>query len=392
MVRARLFTRDFALDTMLSMFCSLNYFTLLINIVGYATITFGATSSEAGLAAGLYVIGGLVSRFLFGKYIELVGRKRVLILGLIASLVMSASYFFISSLAMLYVVRFIHGLAYGITSTCSADIIAKLIPAGRRTEGLGYFYLGVTLSMAVGPFLGMQLGATGDYNLVFAVGLIMYTLATVCALLIHVPEETLSDEQKKEARSFTFDNLVQVSAIPLAVTCMIFYFAYSGVLSFISAYSGEIGMSETANYFYLVAAFGTLISRFTTGRLCDTKGPNIVMIPGFASFAIAMYAFSQTSDPVVFLVSAFFMGYGISIIYAVCQSIVIAQNPPHRYGVTSSTFSAISDMGSGLGPSILGMLIASMGFRDMYLVCVVVSLVSLVMYWTIHGRHAKTRP
>lgn len=110
MQRSAIFTRDFFLDAAISLFCSLNYFALLINIVGYSTDTFGATPGEAGLAAGIYVIGGLFARIFIGKYVELVGRKRMLILGVSFALIMSVSYFWVSSLIILYIVRFLHGV------------------------------------------------------------------------------------------------------------------------------------------------------------------------------------------------------------------------------------------------------------------------------------------
>ena len=89
MQRSAIFTRDFFLDAAISLFCSLNYFALLINIVGYSTDTFGATPGEAGLAAGIYVIGGLFARIFIGKYVELVGMKRMLILGVSFALIMT---------------------------------------------------------------------------------------------------------------------------------------------------------------------------------------------------------------------------------------------------------------------------------------------------------------
>src|SRR5574344_2124904 len=114
MQRSSIFTRDVFLDAAISLFCCLNYFALLINIVGFSTDTFGASPGEAGLAAGIYVIGGLFARIFIGKYVELVGRKRMLIIGVVFALIMSLSYFWVSSLTVLYVVRFLHGMAYGI--------------------------------------------------------------------------------------------------------------------------------------------------------------------------------------------------------------------------------------------------------------------------------------
>lgn len=391
MDEGKVFTRDFVFDTFLTFFCSLNYFALLINIVGFSSSEFGASSAEAGMAAGIYVIGGLLARVLIGKYIELVGRKRMLIIGVAFALAMSVVYFAVTSLTMLYIVRLLHGMSYGVVSSCTSDIVSKLLPEGRRGEGLGYYYLSITAASAIGPLLGMTLGTIGNYDLVFSVGVITYSLALVCALLLHVPEETLTEEQVRQAKSFRPENLFQFSAVPLALTVMVFYFGYSGVLSFISSYAQEIDMVEAATYFYLAVSAGTLVSRFTTGRIYDRRGPNIVMIPGYLAFIVGMVVFSQTSSAALFLCSGFVIGYGISIIFSVCQAIVVSKSPPHRYGVTSSTFSALNDLGTGLGPSVLGLLIPLAGYREMYLICAGIGAISLIMYWMIHGRRA-TRP
>lgn len=384
----RIFTRDFTLDMMISLCCSLNYFTLLINITGFAAFRFGSDTAIGGTAAGIYVIGGLLSRIVAGKYIEMVGRKKMLLIGLSFALVMSTTYFFVSSIAMLMAIRFLHGMSYGISSTCTSDIVAKLLPQSRRGEGLGYFFLSITIACAIGPLLGMTLGSSQNYDAVFLVGLVMYSLALVMALILRVPEETLTEEQIREAKSFTLNSMFQRSALPLALTVMVFYFSYSGVLAFIASYSEEIGLVETATYFYLSVAAGTLLSRIYAGRIYDEKGPNKVIIPAYVGFIVGMTIFATTSDSLLFLFSGFIIGIGVSIVFSICQSIVVSRTPPRRYGVTTSTFSALNDLGTGLGPSILGILIAAVGFRDMYLVCAFIAFASFLMYWGIHGmRH-----
>ena len=388
----RIFTRDFTLDMMISLCCSLNYFTLLINITGFAAFRFGSDTAIGGTAAGIYVIGGLLSRIVAGKYIEMVGRKKVLLIGLSFALVMSTTYFFVSSIAMLMAIRFLHGMSYGISSTCTSDIVAKLLPQSRRGEGLGYFFLSITIACAIGPLLGMTLGSSQNYDAVFLVGLVMYSLALVMALILRVPEETLTEEQIREAKSFTLNSMFQRSALPLALTVMVFYFSYSGVLAFIASYSEEIGLVETATFFYLSVAAGTLLSRIYAGRIYDERGPNKVIIPAYVGFIIGMTIFATTSDSLLFLFSGFIIGIGVSIVFSICQSIVVSRTPPRRYGVTTSTFSALNDLGTGLGPSILGILIAAVGFRDMYLVCAFIAFASFLMYWGIHGRRLGHLP
>ncbi len=392
MGQQRLFTKDFVLNTLVSFCCYLNFYTLLINMNGFASDEFGADPAMGGVVAGIYVIGGLLTRVLLGKYVEMFGRKRMLVCSLVLAVVMSVCYLMATSMVMLCIVRLVHGMSYGLSSTCTSDIAAKLVPPSRRGEGLGYFFLSITVSCAIGPLLGMTLGSSNHYQDVFMVAMAMQILALLMALPLHVPEERLSESQKKEARSFRLNSLLQVSALPLSFTALIFFFAYSGVLAFLSEYTADIGLSDVAPYFYLVVAAGTLVSRLYAGRVYDMKGSNVVMIPGFILFVLGMAIFATVHNVVVFMMSGFLIGVGISIIFAITQSILVAHSPPRRYGVTTSTFSAFDDLGTGIGPSILGMLIMSIGYQDMFLLCSALGLVSMAMYWVIHGRKEGDSP
>ena len=73
----------------------------------------------------------------------------------------------------------------------------------------------------------------------------------------------MTEEQKREAKSFSIHNMLQFSAIPIAVVITIAHFAYSGVLSFISEYSSTLEAITTASVFYIAVACGTLVSRLT---------------------------------------------------------------------------------------------------------------------------------
>ncbi|MBR4225281.1 MAG: hypothetical protein IKR86_00510, partial [Candidatus Methanomethylophilaceae archaeon] len=57
----RVVTRDLALTSCINACTSLNYYALLIIIVQYSS-AFGASSMESGIAAGLYVLGGIASK------------------------------------------------------------------------------------------------------------------------------------------------------------------------------------------------------------------------------------------------------------------------------------------------------------------------------------------
>jgi MFS family permease len=57
-------------------------------------------------------------------------------------------------------------------------------------------------------------------------------------------------------------------------------------------------------------------------------------------------------------------------------------------GQATSTFYIFGDTGLGLGPLFCGLLIPLTGYRGMYGVMAGLAVASLVVYHTMHGRHA----
>lgn len=51
--------------------------------------------------------------------------------------------------------RILHGFGFGLSTTFAAAIVADVIPASRRGEGIGYFGLGSTVMMALAPAVGL---------------------------------------------------------------------------------------------------------------------------------------------------------------------------------------------------------------------------------------------
>ena len=146
------------------------------------------------------------------------------------------------------------------------------------------------------------------------------------------------------------------------------------------------------------AAISLAIGSFISGGSCTpdfarfSRTTTIAVTTTVIAFFIGMVAFSQATMAVVLLSAGFIIGYGVSIVYTINQAIVVSRSPAHRYGVTTSTFAAIVDLGSGLGPSVMGLILAFAGYREMYLICAFISLISLVMYWFIHGRRFGNQP
>ena len=147
----KLWTKEFILDTLVNFLIYIIYYMLMVIIASEAIQSLNASMSEAGLASGIFILGTLLARMAAGRSIELYGRKVMLYGGIIFYLVTTLLYFFVDSLAVLYVVRCLNGIGYGITSTATSTIVSSIIPTTRRGEGINYYALSMSLAAAIGP-------------------------------------------------------------------------------------------------------------------------------------------------------------------------------------------------------------------------------------------------
>jgi len=143
--------------------------------------------------------------------------------------------------------------------------------------------------------------------------------------------------------------------------------------------------------FFLFYSVVLLISRPITGKLLDKKGDNFVTYPAIISFAIGLVMLSQAYNSFILLLSSVFIAIGYGTMQSCFQAIAVKESPEHRVGLATSTFFICMDTGVGLGPFLLGSIIPMLGFRGMYLTLALVILLSIVLYYSLHGRKAAIK-
>jgi MFS family permease len=392
MNRPKLWTKDFLAVSFSNLFTALNFYLLLVIISVYATDTFHSSPSAAGLAASIFVIGGIATRLSLGRWIERIGRKKMLLIGLATTLVVTGLYFIVQSYLVLLIIRFLHGAAFGIATTAAGAIVANVVPGERRGEGMAYFIsLGPTLAAAIGPFLGIFFTQHGSYSTMFLVCLIFATLSLVITSFLSVPEVTLTREQLRETQALKFSTFLETKALPISIVGAVIYFGYSSIISFFAIYTKEIDLAEIARYFFIVYSIAILISRPFAGMWFDRKGANSVMYPAILLFVIGLYILSQTRNGFTLLLSGGLIGLGLGTIQSSCQAIAVIVTPLHRTGLATSTFLMFIDIAVGIGPVIFGLFIPLAGYRGMYEGAAIWVLISLLLYYLLHAKKAVRR-
>ena len=385
-----LWTPNFILISLVNFQLVLVFYLLVIVIVGYSVAELGATTAQAGLVSGLFIVGTLFGRLIIGKLLNRLGLKITLVAGLTGFLLFSGLYLIPAKLEILLGIRLMHGFMMGVASTVLGTVIAQTIPATRRGEGIGYFSMSSTLGTAIGPFLGIWLMSNFNYQVIFVFTSVVALSCLICSLFIQPPQIKITNPVNhiENQSSSRLAQYIEPKALPISMIVLIVATCYSGVLSFIHFYAKEINLVETASFFFLMYAIAILLSRPFTGPLMDRKGENIIIYPAIVIMALGILLLSQVHNATMLLASAALLGFGFGNLQSVCQTIAVKSTSLQRMGLATSTFFIALDAGLGFGPYFLGMLLDQIGYRQLYLYSAVLTISCLIWYYLLHGRKA----
>lgn len=383
----RLWTKDFINTSIVNFALMMSQYLLLVTMAMYAAGEYNASVGMAGLVSSAFIIGSLIGRLFGGKHITAMGGKKMLMIGSVLIVILTASYLIPMGIYPLIVLRILHGAAMGYAMTATGTIIAQIIPPSRNGEGIGYFSMSVVLATAVGPLIGVSLIAAYGFTSIFLFSFAMAIISLVIGLTVKSPPGQPS--KSTDSGKFKIMDFFEKRAMPISAVMFVMAFAYSGILSYVTAYAESISLIQAGSLYFTVYGITVLLSRPITGPLLDRKGANIVMYPAIIMFAIGLAVISQASLTMAFLIAAALIGFGYGNIQSVTQALAIKVTPPERLGLANTTYFIALDLGLGFGPFLLGYIVPSLGYRGMYMTLAFVVLAGIIVYYFLHGRRDK---
>lgn len=377
-----LWTRNFLFVCLANFFFILTNIALLVTLPTASITYYGSESFTAGLFTTVYIGAAIIIRPFMGPWIGKYGKRALLNWSLLLFTLASFLYSFFDAIFPLLVLRFVHGLGFGMATTITAAIIADIVPENRRGEGMGYFVLFANLGMVIGPFIGLTIFNMYGLHQLFWVAAFCSLMALLFGLMTKLPREERIIQSKNNKMSGLFEK----SAIPIAITGAFFAIAYASVLSFMAVFAVEQGIGAQASYFFAVFVLMLLLTRPFTGRWFDQYGANVIVFPAIVVFAIGMLVLGLTTNAFLFFIAAAFIGAGWGTLFPSFQTIAMENAVPQRRAVALATFFSIYDLGIGGGSLLVGAMVGIISLSTLYIFFAVYILVGLaVYYWAQRG-------
>lgn len=390
MNRETFWTKDFVCCAAICFLINMGMYVTMVVVVSYAAGELGVGGTLAGLASGAFIVGALLGRLIIGEGVERIGLKRVLIAGLVVFLVGLIFDLLLPGFAVLVISRVVQGLGYGFATTSLGTIVARIIPAARKGEGMSYYTMFLTLSTALGPFVA-NIIYDGSMMGVLLVALVALAVSLILGVAVKVPDGVIDNGSADSEPRHGFSRFLEPKAVPIGIVTFFMALTFASIMNFGNAYAADLSMSTYASALFAVYAGFTIFSRLFTGKLFDRFGPNCVLYPSFILFALALVCMAWAPGGWAFIAAGALMGLGYGTYMSLSQTIAIQVSPAEHTGLATSTFFILMDLGTGFGPSLLGTMVGAMGYSNMYWIMMLAPVVALVLYFFVHGRNAGRR-
>jgi len=143
----------------------------------YLDKTIPMTAAQQGFMVSIYVFGGLIASLFAGLLADLIGRKKMMLMGGLMFVVSIGLIFISSGYAALLLGRVLMGLSGGVVCVVVPLYMAECLPAELRGRGTSVFQLLLTLGFVLAAFIATHFAdvheaavraALGDPEKIFA--------------------------------------------------------------------------------------------------------------------------------------------------------------------------------------------------------------------------------
>jgi MFS family permease len=334
-----------------------------------------------GLAMGIYGLTQGLLQIPFGMASDRLGRKRVIIFGLLVFALGSLIAGSADTLTGLLFGRSVQGA--GAVSAAVTALLADLTRDSVRTKAMALVGASIglmfALSLVVSPVIAAHIGLSG----LFVLTAVLALLGTA-VVVWGVPAEPMA--HKDAARGGLRQVLSNPALLRLNVGVFVLHAVQLAMWVAIPAFLVQAGLGKDDHWqIYLPAVLGSFVlmgSIFALERRGYLRAVFLSAIALIALVQVALLWVSSGAPSVMclaWLLFAFFCGF--NVLEATQPSLVSRIAPASSRGAAMGVYNTLQSLGFFAGGVMGGQLVKSYGTQGLFLTCAALMVLWLVVAW-----------
>ncbi len=347
--------------------------TIVLPLLPFYAEHYGASPTVVGWLVTAFALCQLISGPILGSLSDRTGRKPMLIVSQIGTLIGFLILAFANSLFWVFLARIIDGFTAGNLSVAQAYIADNTEPKD-RAKSFAVIGIAFGLGFLIGPAISGYLSQFGYSTPIFAAAGLsaLSVLATTFLLPSKEKSATASDAELPAGRRLGLlnwaiyrDYFRNPSLAPLLFQFLCFCLSFSIFISGFALFAerrftigGKPWGPKEVGYAYAYAGLlGILIQGGAIRRLVPRFGERALAISGFLAFGIgyAILGFAYTLP--LFILSTTIASYGSSVIRPTLTSLVTQAADRRDQGVVLGLTQSLNSISQITAPLLAGPLI-----------------------------------
>ncbi len=359
---------------------------------------FSTTPDQVQLTISLFLLVFTPSLLIYGPLADSLGRKPIILIGAVLTLLGSILCLLASSIDMLIIGRMLQGLGCPAFVVVARTLLRDHFDGAQLASVASYLSLFISISPLVAPVAGgyiqHHVGWQGSF----------YAMILYCLLVIAIVTALFKESLKeKDTKVLKFKTLISSYTELLSDKRFIGYsllpaLAFAGGMAYLVLapfyLQNILGMSPiTFGWSALLIASGSIIGRVLCINVLKRHGPQCAIYIGlllitvtgvlFVCYALASI---QSAYALIFPMFLFMLATGLIFPSAMAQAL---QPYPHMAARASAIYAFIQNMG-GLSGAFAMKFFSPDSYSPLAFFILLVSLVGWLAYWLITHYSIKT--
>jgi MFS family permease len=328
----------------------------------YITHKFGVGMSQVGVLFGLFSLAGMGSGMLGGALTDHLGRKGMLIFGLIVSALSSLVLGFVDSFELFFAVSLFVGLFAHVGGPAQQAMVADLLPEEKRAQGFGILRVVFNLAVTFGPAIGGLLAARSYLLLFICDAVASLITAGIVVLGMQETRPAARPDEPEPTMAQTFGGywavLRDITFVLFIGACVLMTLVYLQMNTTLGVYLRDVhGVSEQGfGYILSLNAAMVVLFQFPITRRISRYRPLVMMAVGTLLYAVGFGIYGFVSAYVLFLVAMAVITIGEMLIAPVSQAMVAHLAPEDKRGRYMAVFGLSWAIPWSIGPLLAGLI------------------------------------
>lgn len=334
----------------------------------------GITGSKIGIVLTAMSVATILFRPVAGYLLDNFNRYHVYLIFLALFCLAFPGFIAFPIFAVLVLIRLYMGAVYSVCGSATMTLASDVLPRTKITEGISRFAFTISIGMAVGPYVGIQvqnhMSSKASFLTVFAISVAALICVSCCK--IRYP--------KVERKKFVLKDSIYNPALPFMCNMTFLMIPYGAVIAYSSILAQEKDLMSFLPYFYICLVIGMLISKISTQKMIDAGKHRVLVYISLIILIVTMASYLFLASGIHLLAAGFFFGLGYGILQPLFQSFVTGTTPAPKRGVANATYLLSYDIGIGIGSLLMGFLQEPIGLQRGFALTAIAYVVGGVIY------------